>query len=195
MANTHRNVPPEDRFRSASFRAREDRLQLPEQKTTRRPSPVRYEGLQTSASCRTLSRTEEAPKSESKAFAMAMAALQERTRRLELENTKITQENEKLRSQDQHRLREIEKLRTELWERTEKSNRETERLKAELLKAKDLIERVQLHQTKLQSARNKEETRGKLVHFKDCRIRLALFEFVYQSSRPLLRQHQHSQTI
>lgn len=168
MANTHRNEPTartEDRFRSSSFKQREDRLQLQELRTARRPSPVRYEGearLQASASCRTLSRAEEVPKSnalESKAFAMAMNALQEKARQLELENARISQENEKLRSQDQRRLRELEKMRTEMWERTEKSNRETEQLKAELLKAKDLIERVQLHQTKLQRASKKEETR------------------------------------
>lgn len=164
MANTHRaasSTRAEDRLLSS--RHPEDRLQLQEPRTARRPSPVRYEGearLQVSASCRTLSRAEEAPKfaaSESKAFAMAMAALQEKTKRLELENARITQENERLKSQDQRRLREMEKLRTELWELTDKSSKETERLKAELLKAKDLIERVHLHQTKLQRVSKKEE--------------------------------------
>lgn len=168
MANTHRNEPTaraEDRFRSSSIKQREDRLQLQELRTARRPSPVRYEGearMQVSASCRTLSRAEEAPKStalESKAFAMAMNALQEKARLLEIENDRISQENEKLRNQDQRRLRELEKLRTEMWERTEKSKRETEQLKAELLKAKDLIERVQLHQAKLQRTSKQEETR------------------------------------
>jgi len=97
---------------------------------------------------------------------MAMAALQEKTRQLELENTRITQENERLKSQDQRRLREMEKLRAELWERTDKSSKETERLKAELLKAKDLIERVHLHQVKLQRANKKEETQLLSSHHK-----------------------------
>ena len=97
---------------------------------------------------------------------MAMAALQEKTRQLELENTRITQENERLKSQDQRRLREMEKLRAELWERTDKSSKETERLKAELLKAKDLIERVHLHQAKLQRASKKEDTQLLSTHHK-----------------------------
>lgn len=120
--------------------------------TVKRPSPVRYEGssrLHESASCRTLLRSEESYKpTESKAYAMAMAALQEKVNKLEAENTKVKQENDRLRSEDQRRLREIEKLRTEMWERTERSNQEVERLKTELVRAKDLIDRVELHQAK-----------------------------------------------
>lgn len=141
--------------------------------TRRRPSPIRHSTRTPDEGCYAPSASEssalnKSPKSEtsrafpeSRAFSLAMSALQSKVKQLEAENTRLSQENGRLKKSEQSaasalaaedRARQMQelnaKLSRELREKTaamERQQSDFDKLLQELHRAKDLIERLQQH--------------------------------------------------